>query len=162
MLDYKAIIPPIDQAKACADAPDGMTLRRVGVFLGAEVRGVDLTRPIDAEIVAFLTRAHAEHGVLVLPDQKISGEDLMRFGRCFGELSVHPFSLSTQENPELIVYDNHEENPPTTTDIWHSDETFRECHFKSHPAGWPHLHADRWRHFLGRACNGRVCRTQRR
>ncbi len=30
----------------------------------------------------------------------------MRFGRCFGELSVHPFSTSTAETPELIVYDN--------------------------------------------------------
>ena len=127
MLDYKAIIPPGDQVKELAAAPVGITLKRAGVFLGAEVRGVDLTQPISTEIAAYLTQAHAEHGVLVFPDQTISSEDLMRFGRCFGELSVHPFSTSTQKTPELVIYDNHKDNPPTTTDIWHTDETFREC-----------------------------------
>ncbi|MBT3915806.1 MAG: hypothetical protein HOF23_05485, partial [Rhodospirillaceae bacterium] len=29
--------------------------------------------------------------------------------------------------PELIVYDNKEGNPPAPTDVWHTDETFREC-----------------------------------
>ena len=52
---------------------------------------------------------------------------MKRFGRCFGELSVHPFSSSSENAPELIVYDNKENNPPAPTDIWHTDETFREC-----------------------------------
>ena len=51
----------------------------------------------------------------------------MTFGRYFGELSVHPFSTSTEDNPELIVYDNKEGNPPAPTDVWHTDETFREA-----------------------------------
>jgi taurine dioxygenase len=40
---------------------------------------------------------------------------------------VHPFSTSTAEAPELIVYDNKEGNPPAPTDVWHTDETFREA-----------------------------------
>jgi taurine dioxygenase len=102
-------------------------VRRVGVFLGAEVTGVDLSRPLDAASVAALEAALVEHEVIVLPNQKISGDDLMRFGRYFSELTVHPFSTSSKENPELIVYDNKEGNPPLSTDVWHSDETFREC-----------------------------------
>ena len=101
-------------------------IKRVGAFLGAEVTGIDLTQPQDAAAVETLRQAHAEHGVLVFPDQRISSEDLMRFGRYFGELSVHPFSTSTAETPELIVYDNKEGNPPLSTNIWHTDETFRE------------------------------------
>ena len=61
----------------------------------------------------------------MFPNQTISSEDLKRFGRYFGELTVHPFSTSTKETPELIVYDNKEGNPPPPTDIWHTDETFR-------------------------------------
>ena len=102
-------------------------VRRVGAYLGAEVTGVDLTRPLDEDTVAEIGRAHAEHGVLVFPDQKMTSDDLKRFGRYYGELTVHPFSTSTQEAPELIVYDNKEGNPPAPTDIWHTDETFREC-----------------------------------
>jgi taurine dioxygenase len=104
-----------------------LNVRRLGVFLGAEVTGVDLARPLEPAVVEAIRLAHAEHGVLVFPDQRIDGEDLMRFGRCFGELSVHPFSTSSAEHPELIVYDNKEGNPPVATDVWHSDETFREC-----------------------------------
>jgi taurine dioxygenase len=104
-----------------------MRIRKLGVFIGAEVVGLDLAKPLNRGTVAALTQAHAEHGVLVFPEQKISSEDLMRFGRYFGELSVHPFSTSTEQVPELIVYDNKEGNPPLSTDVWHSDETFRAC-----------------------------------
>jgi taurine dioxygenase len=104
-----------------------LTIRRLGVFLGAEVTGIDLTRPLEPATVETLRQAHAEHGVLVFPDQAIGSEDLKRFGRAFGELSVHPFSTSSAEAPELIVYDNKEGNPPAPTDVWHTDETFREA-----------------------------------
>jgi taurine dioxygenase len=104
-----------------------LSIRRLGVFLGAEVTGIDLAKPLDAPTVEALKQAHAEHGVLVFPDQRIGAEDLKRFGRCFGELSVHPFSTSSAEAPELIVYDNKEGNPPAPTDVWHTDETFREA-----------------------------------
>ena len=102
-------------------------LRRTGVFLGAEITGIDLTQPLDEDTVQALRLAHAEHGVLVFPGQVISSADLERFGRCFGELSVHPFSTSSADAPQLIVYDNKEGNPPAPTDIWHTDETFREA-----------------------------------
>jgi taurine dioxygenase len=104
-----------------------LSIRRLGVFLGAEVTGLDLAKPLDAPTVEALKQAHAEHGVLVFPDQRIGAEDLKRFGRYFGELSVHPFSTSSAEAPELIVYDNKEGNPPAPTDVWHTDETFREA-----------------------------------
>lgn len=107
--------------------PSALRIKRLGVFLGAEVTGVDLARPLEPATIEAIRQAHAEYGVLAFPDQHISGDDLMRFGRAFGELSVHPFSTSSSEHPELIVYDNKEGNPPAATDIWHTDETFREC-----------------------------------
>jgi taurine dioxygenase len=104
-----------------------ISIRRLGKYLAAEITDVDLTRPLDPDTVVEIRLAHAEYGVLVFPNQKISSEDLKRFGRYFGELTVHPFSTNDEEQPELIVYDNKEGNPPPATDVWHSDETFREC-----------------------------------
>jgi len=103
-----------------------IAVKRIGVFLGAEITGVDLSKPLDAATVKAIADAHAQHEVIVFPKQKISPDDLMRFGRCFGELTVHPFSTNAAANPELIVYDNKEGNPPAATDVWHTDETFRE------------------------------------
>ena len=98
-----------------------------GVFLGVEITGVDLSKPLTEEIIEEIKDAHANYGVIVFPNQFISSEDLQRFGRYFGKLSVHPFSTNTEGNPELIIFDNKEGNPPASTDVWHTDETFREC-----------------------------------
>ena len=106
-------------------------IRKVAPYLGAEITGVDLSKPLDEETVAALIQAHAEYGVLVFPNQKIDAEDLKRFGRYWGDLSVHPFSTNAADAPELIVYDNKEGNPAHSTDIWHTDETFRECPAKA-------------------------------
>ena len=107
------------------------SVRKLGVFLGAEITKIDLRKNLSIKIQTALADAHAIHGVLVFPKQKITTKDLLRFGQYFGSLTVHPFSTSTEEKPELIVYDNKEENPPAATDVWHTDETFR----KSPPMG---------------------------
>lgn len=98
-----------------------------GVFLGAEITGIDLSKPLTKKNIEEIADAHSIYGVLIFPNQYISSEDLQRFGRYFGKLSVHPFSTNTKGNPELIVFDNKEGNPPASTDVWHTDETFREC-----------------------------------
>src|SRR5262249_41406449 len=74
-----------------------ISVRQLGAALAAEVTGVDLTRPLDAATVEAIKQAHADFGVLVLPNQTISSEDLKRFGRYFGQLTVHPFSTSAKE-----------------------------------------------------------------
>ena len=108
------------------DITSNFKLKQVGVFLGAEVSGIDLTKTLNEETITFIRNSHAEHGVLIFPNQKICSEDQKRFARYYGELTVHPFSSSTEDAPELIVYDQKEGNPPPPTDIWHTDETFRE------------------------------------
>lgn len=103
------------------------SVRKLGPYIGAEISGLDLSLPLNAACIEQIAAAHAEHGVIFFRNQSINSEQLMAFGRYFGELSVHPFSTNTEKNPELIVYDNKEGNPPPKTDVWHSDETFREC-----------------------------------
>ncbi len=93
--------------------------------IGAEVRGADLRVPPDAAAMHTLNHALAEHGVLVFHDQDMTVEQQMAFGRRFGDLSVHPFSSPLAHHPEVIVLDYTADNPPSLTDIWHSDETFR-------------------------------------
>ena len=98
-----------------------ITTAQKGFFVGAEVPGVDLSKKLSKEI----TNAHANYRALVFPDQFISSDDLQHFGRYFGELSVHLFFTNTEGNSELIIFDNKEGNPPASTDVWHTDETFR-------------------------------------
>jgi taurine dioxygenase len=56
---------------------------------GAEVIGLDFTRPIDAETRTTLQRAFAEHHVLVMRGQHFSPEQFKAAAQVFGEILPH-------------------------------------------------------------------------
>ena len=56
---------------------------------GAEVTGIDFTKPIDAEASATLNRAFAEHHVLVMRGQHFAPEQFKDAVQLFGELQPH-------------------------------------------------------------------------
>ncbi len=70
--------------------------------------------------------ALAENELIIFRNQDISSDNLMDFGRRFGELTVHPFAPRDENVSVLIKFRNDETNPPFRTDVWHSDETFRK------------------------------------
>lgn len=98
----------------------------VGPTIGAEIHGLDLTRPPDAETFRALEAALIAHKVVYLRDQEIGTRQHVAIGRMLGALEVHPFRPAG-EFPEIMVLDNHRDNPVLSTDVWHSDTTFREC-----------------------------------
>jgi taurine dioxygenase len=104
----------------------GLTIKRVGAHLGAEITDVDLRKPISDEARDVIDEALAENELIIFHNQDISSENLMDFGRRFGELTVHPFAPRDANASVLIKFRNDETNPPFRTDVWHSDETFRK------------------------------------
>ena len=53
---------------------------------GAEIKGVDLTRPLTAETVQAIKDAWAKHLVLVFRGQTLTQDDQLRFASYFGDL----------------------------------------------------------------------------
>jgi alpha-ketoglutarate-dependent 2,4-dichlorophenoxyacetate dioxygenase len=58
--------------------------------LGAEVRGVDLTRPASPEVFAEIEAAFTFYGILVFPEQPVTDEQQLAFSRLFGPLEINP------------------------------------------------------------------------
>jgi len=58
--------------------------------LGAEVRGVDLTRPVLPEVFAEIEAAFNRYGILVFPEQPVTDGQQLTFSRLFGPLEVNP------------------------------------------------------------------------
>ena len=56
---------------------------------GAEVVGLDFTKPVDEETRTTLNRAFAEHHVLVMRDQHFSPDGFKAAVQLFGELQPH-------------------------------------------------------------------------
>lgn len=117
--------PAFNQGRPLVTERAGVTATKVGVNLGAEISGVDLRKPLPDAQVKAIDEALVQHELIIFRRQEITAEDLIAFGRRFGELSVHPFAPNEGNAPELIKFRNDEKTPPYGTDVWHSDETFR-------------------------------------
>jgi taurine dioxygenase len=96
-----------------------------GPTFAAEVRGIDFTQPVSDATAQQVHRALMDYKVLFFRDAEMTPEQHVAFGKQFGELTIHPFVPHLEHLPEVLVLDNHEDNPVFSTDVWHSDETFR-------------------------------------
>jgi taurine dioxygenase len=92
--------------------------------LGAEVQGLDLSKPLDAATVQLIRDGLAEHLVLVFRDQPLlSVEQHRALARSFGELEVAPFQRDL-EDPTLLVLDQTDPRGSQAANF-HADNTFR-------------------------------------
>ena len=99
-------------------------IRRLAPALGAEVRGIDLCRPLDGATHAAIEAALNEHEVLFFRDQDLSPEAHVSFGRLFGPLQTHPAYPHVGGHPEICILESDRENP-SKIEKWHTDMTFR-------------------------------------
>jgi taurine dioxygenase len=106
-------------------APVSFEVERLGARLGAEIHGLDLKQGMNPATFEAFEAALIEHKVIVLRDQHLDTEQHVAISRLFGALEVHPMRPQGQF-PEILVLDNHKDNPVLSTDVWHSDTTFRK------------------------------------
>ena len=109
-----------------------LRLRKLSYALGAEVCGVDVSRPMSEGEFGEIYNAFLEHGILLFRDQNITREQHIEFSRRFGELDRHDALPQDRhpDYPELLLVTN-EPNPDGTPSNsrytgrqWHSDMSF--------------------------------------
>ncbi|MEE2804839.1 MAG: TauD/TfdA family dioxygenase [Pseudomonadota bacterium] len=83
---------------ACSD--DYM-IRPVSEALGAEVIGLDVSKPLDAGILQVIQQAFLDHHLLVFRDQVLSGEEQVAFSKQFGALEAFPEADKTKGAIEI-------------------------------------------------------------
>jgi alpha-ketoglutarate-dependent taurine dioxygenase len=95
---------------------------------GAEISGIDASRPLSQDTVAGLRRALAEHCVIFLRDQQLTPEQQETFARHFGPLAPTPFIQPLEGHPDMmrIVREPDEKKKLNFGGRWHSDMTFAE------------------------------------
>jgi taurine dioxygenase len=107
-----------------------------GHALGAEVRGVDLSKPLSADEFTAIQQAWYDHIVLLFRGQKLSDDDLIRFSKHFGELDIAPASATDmagaqeKSRPEIWIISNVVENGKPIGALgdkeaeWHTDMSY--------------------------------------
>ncbi len=110
-----------------------LTIEPTGAILGATVRGIDLSRPLDERDFGRILLALGRYGVLRFPDQILDLGDVKRFSELFGEIQGNPIRAvdSTREYAEIGILSNIKENgayigSPDAGQDWHTDMSYRE------------------------------------
>ena len=89
---------------------------------GAEIRGVDLSQPLDERTFKEIHDALIDCGVIFFRDQRLTPDQQKAFGRLFGELHMHPAApRELAEHPEILVIHADETSKHVAGENWHSD-----------------------------------------
>ncbi len=83
-----------------------LDLRPLSDALGAEVRGIDLARPLDAETVAALRRAWLDHLILLFRDQALTQDELVAATASFGPSGTLARPNEYRPSGQLRVHPN--------------------------------------------------------
>lgn len=113
-----------------------LTVNNLDAPLGAEVGGIDLSKPLQPDDVEAIEGIWRERLVVVFHDQKLSDPQLIAFSKNFGELDPpgpNPYGQPfLKDHPELNVISNVVENGKPMGNlgdgeaVWHADMTYVE------------------------------------
>jgi len=127
--------------------------RQIGLRFAAEVKGIDMTKPLSADEVATIHAGMNKYAVLVFHDQRISDEQQLAFTQSLGELehtagaslrAPDEYRLPTtfadvsnlDQNSKVFARDDRRRLFAIGNRLWHSDSSFKVV-----PAKYSLLHA---------------------
>ena len=110
-----------------------ITVKRIGKHCGAEIQGVDLSRPMDDDTFFQVSKAFFDNEVVVLRNQKITPEQQVSFTRRFGVLEQHVRKEHRLDGyPEILIVSNVLDAGGKAIGVedagrfWHSDLSYKQ------------------------------------
>src|ERR1700674_5265480 len=113
-----------------------ISIKNLDAVLGAEVSGIDLSKPVAQDDVKAVEDVWRDRFVVVFHGQKLSDPQLITFSKNFGELDPpgpNPYGAPfLRDHPELNVISNVVENGKPIGNlgdgeaVWHADMTYVE------------------------------------
>lgn len=110
-----------------------ITVNRIGKHLGAEISGVDLSRPINDDTFSKIAAAFYDNEVIFFRDQKLAPEQHIAFTRRFGILEQHVRKEHRLEGfPEILIVSNVRDSEGKAIGVedagrfWHSDLSYKQ------------------------------------
>jgi len=105
-----------------------MTLAPLSEHTGMEVRGLDLTQPVDSGVQEALNRAFSERSVLVVRNQHLAPHQVLQAVQLFGEVfPQHNTRFALPECPQIHYISNQDKFPDGRRYIpgegWHTDHS---------------------------------------
>ena len=102
-----------------------LNIKPLSGCIGAEIHGIDLTKPITHELYIQLRERLVEDEVIFFRDQAITPAQQYALASMFGPLQSHPAYQTVEGFPEISILESTADKP-TKIECWHSDMTFRQ------------------------------------
>ncbi len=110
-----------------------MSVAPMTAALGAEIDGIDLSRPLLDAVFDEIHRALLDRQVIFFRNQDITPAQLSALARRFGPVETHHYYRHVADHPEISVL---EPEPDGPLNLWHTDGSYRRT-----PAMGALLHA---------------------
>jgi len=108
------------------DATRTITVKPQPTGFGAEITGLDLSKPLPAAVMAEVKAAWAAHGVVAFPGQPLSLDALEAFTLAMGGFGHDPYIKPMAGHPNVLELRREPDEKATNFGAgWHSDWSFQ-------------------------------------
>ena len=92
---------------AMTEARETLNIKPLSDVLGAEITGVDLSKPLDEATKKAIHQAFLDYKVLCFRGQKLAQDEQVAFSELFGTLERHAISnRNNASNPLVHIVNN--------------------------------------------------------
>ena len=96
-------------------------------YVGAEIGGVDLAKPLEDEALGEIRHAFGEYGVVFFRDQNLSPEQHIAVAERFGPLDINRFFAHVPGYPTIAEVRKEPEQQRNIGGGWHTDHSYDEA-----------------------------------
>ena len=100
-----------------------LCIQRASTALGAEIQDVDVTDLSDSAFEQ-LRKAHRDHGVIFLRDQKLTPEQHIAFAQRWGKINVNRFFGAVPDYPQIAEVRKEPDQKINIGGGWHADHSY--------------------------------------
>ncbi len=104
----------------------GLTIHPLPGPLGAELRGIDLSRPLTGSEVTAVREALLRFQVVFFREQELGKHELAAFARQFGITMPYPMVQGLPDEPHVIEVLKREDDAINFGGLWHTDTAYLE------------------------------------
>ena len=100
-----------------------LRIQRASTALGAEIQDVDVADLSDSAFEQ-LRKAHRDHGVIFLRDQKLTPEQHIAFAQRWGKINVNRFFGAVPDYPQIAEVRKEPDQKINIGGGWHTDHSY--------------------------------------
>ena len=116
----------MNQATAIATGHRTISVIPMEGALGAEIEGVDTSKPLSEETLGDIKQALLDYQVLCFRNQDLTPDQHLAFARCFGEIETYPFAEHIPGYPGVVAITKEPGTELNFGGVWHSDSPYME------------------------------------